>query len=245
MFEWLESELSAIGTPRFHIVDGPADYKLRDAVINSLIHLPRSYEIFVLRFGNAKLYRKSRCGYTVGVFAGPREARLHDGTFAYQIGFYDSAMVFISKDAKPNEFSVYEHRLHTDRRVASDFEEWLTTACASARNAYGLEKWSDILRGPAPFSAKEEEVVRARRQMAWRVLGIDPSGDHIFEVTNSGLCTLPVLTVGVRSKDGRLNGALRLKIGHIAPGDTEEIHIELRNNEHVAKNQRGLCKRNS
>ncbi len=225
MFEWLESELSAIGTPRFHVVDGLAEPKLRDAVINSRLRLPRSYVKFVLRFGNAKLYRKSRSGYAIGVFAGPREGRLNDGTYAYQIGYYDSAGIFVRNEVNTSGWPVYERELHTERRVANDFEEWLKTTCERVRSGYGLEKWSEIEHGPAPFSHEEEEIVETRQLIAWRVLGIDSSGNHIFEVTNGGHFVLPVLTVGVRSKDGRLNGALRLKIGHIAPGDTAILHL--------------------
>ena len=32
MFEWLEQEIAAIKTPRFHLIDGPANAKLREAV---------------------------------------------------------------------------------------------------------------------------------------------------------------------------------------------------------------------
>jgi len=56
------------------------------------------------------------------------------------------------------------------------------------------------------------------------VLGIDQEGYHIFEITNAGRLPLPVLTVGARSKDGRLNGAIRLNIAHVPPGKTEVVH---------------------
>jgi len=73
---------------------------------------------------------------------------------------------------------------------------------------------------------EEQEVIRARRAIQWRVLGVDADGNHIFEVTNASGRTLPVLTVGVRSKDRRLNGAVRLKIGHIAPGQMAVLHVD-------------------
>ena len=41
---------------------------------------------------------------------------------------------------------------------------------------------------------------------------------------NTSSRTLPVLTVGIRSKDGRLNGAALLRIGHIGPGQTDILH---------------------
>ena len=57
MFEWLDEEISQIKTPKFHLVDGPAPAELRQAVLSSEFPLPPSYREFVLRFGNAKLYR--------------------------------------------------------------------------------------------------------------------------------------------------------------------------------------------
>ena len=87
MFEWLDQEISAIKTPRFHLVDGPADPKLRESIMRSQLAIPSSYREFVLRFGNAKLYRRSRSGYLVVVFAGPREATLNNGTIIYHLGF--------------------------------------------------------------------------------------------------------------------------------------------------------------
>jgi hypothetical protein len=100
MFEWLEKEISEIRTPRFHIVDGPADAKLRRAVMGSNFPMPSEYKEFVLRFGNAKLYRVSRSDcHQVGVFAGPRSAALGDGRAIYHIGFHDSASVYVKPAA--------------------------------------------------------------------------------------------------------------------------------------------------
>jgi len=70
MFEWLEQEISAVRTPRFHVVDGPVEAKLRQAVMQSGLLLPPSYREFVLNFGNAKLYRRAQSNsYRIGVFA--------------------------------------------------------------------------------------------------------------------------------------------------------------------------------
>ena len=85
--------------------------------------------------------------------------------------------------------------------------------------------WSKIVRGPDPFSPRELKVIEARRQISWQVLGIDPEGRHIVTVANSGSLTLPVLTVGVRSLDRRLNGALRLNTSEVGPGRTAVLHV--------------------
>ena len=110
--------------------------------------------------------------------------------------------------------------------MAENFEEWLAASCARARKTYGKEKWAEILRGPEPFTPDEFEVIKTRQRIRWRVLGIDTDGNHIFEITNASNRTLPVLTVGLRSRDRHLNGAVRLKIGHIGPTQTGVLHVD-------------------
>jgi hypothetical protein len=225
MFEWLEQEISAIKTPRFHVVDGPVEAKLREAVMQSDLPLPPSYREFVLKFGNAKLYRMPRCdSYRIGVFAGPREATLSDGARIYHLGFHDGASVYVKPGSNSTELPIFEFESGSEEKVADDFAEWLRESCAHARNTYGKEKWAEIVRGPEPFTVEEQEVIEARRAIQWRVLGIDADGNHIFEMTNASRRALPVLTVGVRSKDRRLNGAVLLKIEHIGPGQTGTVN---------------------
>lgn len=225
MFEWLEQEVSAIKTPRFHVVDGPADAKLREAVIGSGFPMPSAYKEFVLKFGNAKLYRNARNdSYQIGVFAGPREAVLDNGTRIYHVGFHDGACVYMKRLSSLSPLPIFEFESASEEEVARSFEEWLSTCCAIARNKYGKAKWADILRGPEPFSGKEKEIIEARRLMRWRVLGIDAEGNHIFEITNTGQRVLATLTVGARSKDGRLNGAVLLNIRSVSPGQTALLH---------------------
>ncbi len=226
MFEWLEREIAEIKTARFHVVDGPAPASLREAMVRSSLALPSSYKDFVLKFGNAKLYRRARSdSYRVGVFAGPRELRLNDGALAYQLGFHDGAIVYVKPETGTPDIPVFESEAGTEEKVADDFAEWLIASCLHARSMYGTEEWAEILRGPKPFTAEEQAVIEARRLIQWRVHGVDTSGNHIFEVVNAGTRTIPVLTVGVRSKDGRLNGAILLRIGHIGPGQTSTLHV--------------------
>jgi hypothetical protein len=227
MFEWLEQEIFAIKTPRFHVVDGPAEAKLREAVRQSNLPLPPAYREFVLKFGNAKLYRMAASdSYRIGIFAGPKEATLADGTGIYHLGFHDGASVYVKPEPNSTVLPIFEFESGSEEKVADDFGGWLTESCVQARSAYGREKWAEIVRGPEPFTAEENEVIEARRLIQWRVLGIDAEGNHIFELVNAGSRTLPVLTVGVRSKDRRLNGAVLLKIGHIRPGQTGIVHTD-------------------
>jgi hypothetical protein len=87
-------------------------------------------------------------------------------------------------------------------------------------------KWAEILRGPKPFSSEEMEIIQARRSLHWRLVGIDSNGNHIFEVTNAGRRSLATLTIGVRSLNGRLNGAVRLDVSKVNPGLTRRLHVD-------------------
>jgi len=191
----------------------------------SSVPLSCSYRQFVLKFGNARLYRNIRNNsYRIGVFAGPRLAVLDDGTSIYHLGFHDGASVYVKPASSSTDLPIFEFEEGSEEKLADSFAEWLEASCASARNAYGKEKWREILRGPKPFTAEEKEIVEARRFMRWRVLGIDADGNHLFEVVNEGRRSLASLTVGIRSKDGRLNGAVRLNTRHVGPGHTEVLH---------------------
>jgi hypothetical protein len=228
MFEWLEMEISAISTPRFHLVDGSVEPELSAVIDRSSLPLPSSYRKFVLKFGNAKLYRVSRTGYLIGVFAGPREVNSNCGIRILHLGFHNGASVYVKLEPGANlsELPIFEYEADSEERVADDFEQWLTESCARARNGFGKKRWADILRGPEPFTAEEEDVIETRRQMHWRMLGVDMDRRHVFEITNTSTRTLPVLTVGVRSRDGRLNGAIFLKVGNVGPGQTAVLHAE-------------------
>ena len=227
MFDWLELEISAIKTPRFHRIDGPVDEELRDAIVQTNLPVPASYREFVLKFGNARLYRDAHNdSYQVGVFAGPRLSTLSGGTHIYHLGFHDGASVYVKPPSVSEEYPIFEFETGLEQIVAEDFEEWLEASCADARNSYGKMQWAEILRGPKPFTAEEKEIIDTRRRIQWRVLAIDSNGDHILEVTNTGIHVLPFLKIGVRSTDGRLNGGVRLDIGHIGPGQTGLLHVD-------------------
>jgi len=214
----------AIKTPRFHKVDGPADPKLREAVMRADHMVPQSYKAFVLKFGNAKLYRTSRTGYRIGIFSAPRQSTLNDGTRIYHFGFNDGASVYFKPSSQSRAPLIFEYEDNSEQEVATDFEAWLSASCLFARSKYSELEWNQIKRGPQPFTAEEKEMIKARRGIHWKVLGIDPLGNHIFEVRNDGEGKLLWLTVGVRSKDGGLNGAVRLDVGDVGPGQSAVLH---------------------
>ncbi len=223
MFEWLDSEIATIRTPRFHIVDGHANKEMREAVQRCDFILPAGYKEFILRFGNAKLYHIARSdAYKVGVFAAPRKGVSRDIEL-YHLGFHDGAAVYTKEAATAGGACVFEFEDGDEEKVAESFTEWLEASCAAARRSYGPLIWAKILRGPEPFTPEEQDVIRARRNMEWHLTGIDAEGNHVFSVTNHGNRTLPGLTIGVRSRDGRLNGAIRLKVDHVGAGATTVV----------------------
>jgi hypothetical protein len=226
LYEWLESEILAIKTPRFHVVDGPAGETLKESISLSDAPVPVSYMEFVLKFGNAKLYRDARRdSYRIGVFGAPRLMILDDGTRIYNLGFEEGASVYVKERDEVAIIPIYHWESGSEERAADDFSEWIKQSCYKARRRFSKEEWSRVVLGPESFSPQEMEVIEARRKISWHVLGIDPEGKHIVTVANSGSRTLPVLTVGVRSLDGRLNGAVLLNTGVVGPGQTAVLHV--------------------
>ena len=225
MFEWLEREISAIKTPRFHVVDGLVNLEMEQAICQSDAVVPESYKRFVLEFGNARLYRNSFSSYRLGVFAGPREAILPDGTRIFHLGFNGGASVYSKVVFGSGRLAVFEFET-SEKQVAEDFGQWLEKGCAQARKVYTKKEWAEILHGPRPFTPEEQAIVELRRGIFWRVLGIDSEGNHIFEVTNTSCRMLPALTVGARSKNQELNGLIRLNVGSVGPGQVSVLRVD-------------------
>lgn len=227
LFDWLQAEIDSVQTPRFHLVDGLPDARFREAIEEASYVVPTTYKLFVSRFGGAKLYRDAaHNSYRIGVFAAPRDATTPDGEKVLQLGFHDGAKVFCKLQGADAGSAIYELEAGYLERVSDTFANWLDESCARARNAIGPAAWRKILHGPEPFSLKEQDVLSARRAIEWKVIGLDSQGNHIIEVRNAAQRALPVLTIGARSRDGRLNGAVFLKIAHVRPGTTAQLHID-------------------
>lgn len=229
MFEWLDQELTEVRTRRFHLVDGPASNALREAVESSRLLAPPSYTAFVLRFGNAKLYRMMGLdAYWLRVFAAPHEVESRNGKPLLYIGGYDEIYAYFKEETfEPGvEAPIFESTASGLRKAADSFEEWLTARAARARRRYKRSEWAAVLRGPPPFTAEELDVVRARRQFTWRLTGISPTGDILYEVTNGSSRRLPYLSIGIRGRTGNLQGGVWLPVDHIGPGQTEVVAKE-------------------
>jgi hypothetical protein len=227
MFDWLELELSTIKTRRFHVVDGVADPALRAAVEESEAPVPVSYKDFVLRFGNAKLYKKHGY-YIVGVLAGPVEEQSRDGESLYRIGHYQSSNAYFKASLLrgEEEAPVFEGQDGRLIEVADSFEAWLAKRHKAARGKYNKRQWAEIVAGPPPFTPEEHRIVEARRRFTCGAVGVTPEGKFLFEVHNGSGMTLPFLSIGVRWKDNSLQGGIWLPVSHVRPGQTAIVEHE-------------------
>jgi len=233
MFEWLVDEMAKIKTRKFHLVDGPASPQLREAVENTGFPLPPSYKEFVLRFSNAKLYRRSSY-WLVEIYAGPREAVSEDGEPLIQFGRTHTSLAYFKESllAEGSESPVFEWRHQQGvQQTADGFLDWLKIKSRWARKQYKKKEWEAIEHGPPPFTEQEIAVVEARKHFQWRVVGIAPSGDLRFEIHNGSDMILPCLSVGIRGKlrppkSGPLNGGGCLPVSSIRPGETKIIEYD-------------------
>ncbi len=227
MYQWLEQELSEIRWKHFHVVDGPASEELRAAVENSPIPVPPSYRRFALRFGNAKLFQVLGMRFwTIGVFATPREVTLKKtGEDLLLVGKYGEVCVYfkVADLATGKGSPVYESGRNGFRRAGDTFDSWLRLRAERTRSRYKKHEWEKIRCGPDPFTEQELGVVQARRLFRWRVLGFSNNGDIRFEVTNGSCIRLAYLSIGIRAKDGRLDGGVWLPVASIAPGETAVV----------------------
>lgn len=232
MFEWLEEEMASVNTNKFYLVDGPASPELRQAVESSDYPLPPAYKEFVVRYGNAQLYRYNT-NYYLTIFAGPREAESSEGEGFVYIGrtwtshvYFKESLLVAEKDSP-----VYEWYQEGIRQTATGFEEWLKAKCAAARKRYKKKEWQAIEEGPSPFTEHEQAIAEARRHFRWQLVGIAPNEDLRFEIHNGSTMVLPYLSVGIRGKlrppkTGPLHGGGYLPTATIQPGETGIVEYD-------------------
>jgi hypothetical protein len=232
MFDWLRKEVSRIRTPKFHLFESlPANHLISyidEAVVQSL---PPSYLAFLAEFGSARLYRMSNY-YLVGVYKVPERVIVkNSGEKYFSFGYssrYGGAYFQLSMLQPGVETPVFEWDFDDPDAVmeygGDNFEVWLRSRCKKEKRNYSKKEWQHILDGPDPFTSAEQEIVRARKQYKWRVIGFNENGDVQFQVKNESSITLSYLSLGVRAKDRSINGGAFLPVSHIKPG--EEAIIE-------------------
>jgi hypothetical protein len=216
-----------VQTRKFFVVDGEASDEFRQVVENSDAPLPPSYIEFVLRFGNAKLFRKNN--YLLTVHAGPRVTTDQDGDRLYCFGRASMSWAYFRDSLllRGSETPVFEWRHRQGLRKTYDgFEEWLEAKWKSARRQFRSKEWQAIEAGPPPFTECEKAVVTARRKYSWRFLGIATNGDLRFEVHNGSDTVLPYLTLGIRYKGGDAFGGVKLPIADLNPGSKKLVEID-------------------
>lgn len=225
MFDWLEDEMARIKTNKFHVVDGPLPAEQRELVEQAELPVPPSYKQFVIQFGNAKLYRQGNV-YLVQVFAVPADAQSEDGEALLYFGRTDMALAYFKESllVPGAESPVFEWRHGQGlQQTANGFEGWLKAKCEAARKLFKKKQWEAIEKGPPPFTEQEQAVVDARRKFRWRVVGVADNGDLQFEVHNGSDMVLPFLSIGVRGKNGKVDGGVWLPVSSVLPGQTRVV----------------------
>jgi hypothetical protein len=230
MFEWLQDEMTKVKTRKFFLVDGPLRPDKRELVERSKLLVPPSYTSFVLKFGNAKLYRGAVDQYRVEVFAVPRAIHSQEHEPLLYFGRTDRSRAYFKEDllVPGSETPVFEWRHEQAiHQTGTGFEEWLRKKCEWARRTFTKKEWRAIEKGPLPFNDQEQAIVEARRKFRWRVVGISSTGGIQFEVHNGSDVVLPFLSVGIRGKrrgtDATLNGGVWLPVGSVLPDQTAVI----------------------
>lgn len=218
MFEWLKKDYEQVQTEGFHRFIPLSSVECQQLACVET-NLQASYVEFLHDFGRAKLFRASLFGYHIGVVF-PKVIKAADDSDIYDVGFADSALIRIRHDRSTGKQGVYRVNGSRERRVANDFEEWLHGSCTQARRAYTKERWEEIVAGPAPFTPDERQIVAARRNFRWHFRSTDEDGNIVLEIHNESTRSLPALTLGVRSTDRRLNGAVRIDVHDLAPGQS-------------------------
>lgn len=227
MYDWLKHETDQVRTRGFHKFAGrPSDEEATGFRIE-LASFPNSYIDFIITFGESELYREwQRDKYGMRIFGRPRQvADVRGGDALFHVGWCDRGNAYFraAELSRATEAPVWLGRGAGLSR-AGGFETWLTDTSSRLRRAYGKRGWANVVRGPAPFSEREREVVEARRKFAWRAAGLDPNGNVRFVVTNGSSTTLPGLSIGVRAPD--FVGGVALPVGALAPGATREFSVD-------------------
>jgi hypothetical protein len=224
MFEWLAKEIASIKTKRFHVIGRGLDAEDRKKLENVCPDFPPSYLAFLRKFGEARLYR-SGGGYDVIVKGLPEKIVNVTHGVMYFIGWHDDEKAFFFADrlVAGEESPVYQLGEAGFHMAAGSFAEWLQAACHAARMRYNEDEWRAILKGPPPWTRQERAILERRRGFECALVGVSVSGGLLFKVTNHSQGTLPFLSIGLRSKQGTLEGGAWLPTGHLRPGETAII----------------------
>ncbi len=224
MYEWLETEMSEINTPKFHVIKGNKAEGILESSKEFYLAFPPSYLAFITKFGGAKLYRKNDC-YQIGVLNPPQEKILNNGQKLWVIGYFDDSKAYFlaSQLGAGKESPIYEWTEDGLEKIADSFEEWLGIRSSDARELYDDTEWKEILNGPKPFTDEEEAIVKARRLFQWHVVEFDKNRNVKIAVKNNSNLVLPYLTIGMKIKKSTQDSqvwqsGIYLNVSDIQPG---------------------------
>jgi hypothetical protein len=220
MYEWFADELRRIRWPGFHRLAPCPNLDALDP------RLPPSYVAFIHEFGAGNLYLRDGY-YQMGVKCPPEPIQTSEGE-CFVVGYTESIdVVFIASElAIGIEARLYDLIDGVPEEVAFDFASWLEISANDVREEYSKEEWLQLERGPTPFDESELAIVKARRAFTSELLGAG-RGPHDLRVRirNGSDRVLPWLTVGVRHREGVVQGGVPIDVSSIRPGEEKLVDV--------------------
>ncbi|MEX2174636.1 MAG: hypothetical protein WD872_09765 [Pirellulaceae bacterium] len=144
MYRWLAQQIAAARQPHLHLVEGPADEQLHQAIGATKLAAPRSYKVFVLELGNCRLFRVAGSDdeYLLEVMSELRQMQTRDGTTYEWFGSYQNRPACFRGDllAGERESPVFEwhggNGTGRFRETAPGFRPWLKRRFGQARQSF-------------------------------------------------------------------------------------------------------------
>jgi hypothetical protein len=182
------------------------------------------YSEFLRAYGAVRIFPRGRA-YRLHVHSTLQPVRCVERDLL-ALGNDDGEPVYLVREkpgVEPRVYAVFEGGLE---EVGSDFNAWFAGAFARIRDSYSNEEWQALREGAKPFTARELAIIQARKNFDVAIEGIEHDNRVRLRVRNGSDLTLPWLTVGVRSTDPPLEGALWLDVSKIEPGATSTITVD-------------------
>lgn len=235
-YDWLKQETDSIRLKQFFTFE-PRPVSDLDLFEARYGPLPSDYREFVQQFGQARLFRHQRSPWhCLSIFAPPRAQQLKaggggkgarpsmrievghqinsgDAWFQWNDGvFVEGGAIFAGLSCQP-------------ARVIASFEDWLKKSFHSSKKLYSKTEWQAALNPARPFDERERQIVGAIPNYGFRKVGVSVSGNVLVQVENKSPIELPLLTVGVRNREG-MEGTIALSTEGILPDTTRTIEAD-------------------
>jgi hypothetical protein len=184
---------------------------------------PPSYIEFLTRYGGVKLFREG-LGYLMTVLPTPVKVDDEEYGELFRFGSYDDSYCYFSQASmKPNEESpVYILDDGELVPVAHSFSEWFSLGSTELLSRHAPMPDGGVATA---FSEQEQMVVRQRKQYVWQVIG-HTDNFVVINITNASDAMLNCITLGVRSMDRTLYGAVRVDVSDVAKGMSKTVNLD-------------------